>query len=73
MSSVLPRRQQRGADDQQRRAEAEDEAPPGRLHQQGDTEASDHRRQSGRDVEQCHRSGGSQQPQRLQRDHGKQY
>ena len=66
-------RQQCGADDQQRRAEIEDEAPLSRLHEQGNAEASDDRRKSGRDVEQRHRSGGSQEPQRLQRNHSEQY
>ena len=37
-----PARQQRGADDQQRRTEAEYEAPLDRLYQQRDTEASNH-------------------------------
>ena len=35
-------RQQSGADNQQRRTEAEYEAPLDRLYQQGDTEASNH-------------------------------
>ncbi len=65
-------RQQCGTDDQQRRTEVEDEAPLGRLHQQGNTEAPDHRRHAGDNVEQRHRSGGPQQPQRLQRNHGEQ-
>ena len=61
---------QSNADNQQRRTEAEYEAPLYLLHQQRDTEASHQSSQSGHDVEECHRAGRPQQSQRLQRDHG---